>query len=82
MSIRGHFENGVIVLDEPAALEEGAAVLIEPFAAPAKPPSDISLEGRPILNGGQLLEFSGIMEGYPPDMARNHDHYLHGRPKK
>ena len=32
--------------------------------------------------GKVLLEFAGTAEGLPPDMARNHDHYLHGTPKK
>ena len=24
----------------------------------------------------------GIVHGYPPDLAKNHDHYLYGMPKK
>jgi hypothetical protein len=28
-----------------------------------------------------LLEFAGTAEGLPPDLAENHDHYLHGAPK-
>jgi hypothetical protein len=29
-----------------------------------------------------LLEFAGTAEGLPPDLAENHDHYLHGAPKR
>jgi hypothetical protein len=29
-----------------------------------------------------LLEFVGKAEGLPPDMAEQHDHYLHGIPKR
>jgi hypothetical protein len=29
-----------------------------------------------------LLEFAGTAEGLPPDLAENHDHYLHGTPKR
>jgi hypothetical protein len=29
-----------------------------------------------------LLEFAGKAEGLPPDLAENHDHYLHGTPKR
>jgi hypothetical protein len=29
-----------------------------------------------------LLKFSGIIRGGPTDLARNHDHYLHGTPRK
>jgi len=32
--------------------------------------------------GRRLKEFAGVAQGLPSDMARNHDHYLHGRPKK
>jgi hypothetical protein len=32
--------------------------------------------------GKQLLQFAGIAEDLPSDIARNHDHYLHGLPKK
>lgn len=30
--------------------------------------------------GEALLEFAGVAEGLPADMAENHDHYLHARP--
>ena len=29
-----------------------------------------------------LKQFAGAVRGLPSDMARNHDHYLHARPKK
>ena len=29
-----------------------------------------------------LLEFASTAEGLPPDLAENHDHYLHGAPKR
>lgn len=32
--------------------------------------------------GKVLLEFAGTAEGLPPDMARNHDHYLYGTPRQ
>jgi len=69
---KGHVENGVIVLDERVALPDGTAVRIEPV------PSDADLDR---LRQG-LLSLSGIAKGMPSDMARNHDHYLHGTPKK
>ncbi len=34
------------------------------------------------LAGGRLKRFAGAVRGLPSDMARNHDHYLHARPKK
>ena len=32
--------------------------------------------------GEVLLDFAGTAEGLPRDMARNHDHYLHGTPRE
>jgi mRNA-degrading endonuclease RelE of RelBE toxin-antitoxin system len=32
--------------------------------------------------GRRLKKFAGAVRGLPADMAENHDHYLHGRPKK
>jgi hypothetical protein len=32
--------------------------------------------------GEALLEVAGSAQGLPSDLARNHDHYLHGAPKR
>jgi hypothetical protein len=32
--------------------------------------------------GAALLDVAGTAEGLPRDMARNHDHYLHGTPRE
>ena len=53
-------------------LEQVDLMLRELLAAPAA--------ARAI--GRHLREFSGAVRGLPRDMARNHDHYLHARPKK
>lgn len=73
MTIRGHIHNGIVVLDEPVTLPEGAKVeinvVLSEQAAPAKP--------------CRLIDLAGIIEsGLPTDLALNHDHYLHGQPKK
>jgi hypothetical protein len=34
MPIRGHVENGVVVLDEPIVLADGTAVIVEPSPSP------------------------------------------------
>ena len=36
----------------------------------------------PRAAGARLKQFAGAVRGLPSDMARNHYHYLHGRPKK
>lgn len=75
MSYRGRVQNGVVVLDGNLKLPEGAVVQIEPITAAESVGTD----------GGwakDLLEMAGTVRGLPSDLARNHDHYLYGTPKK
>jgi hypothetical protein len=68
MTYRGHVRNGVIVLDAPASLPEGAEVEVIP-----------SKDGTAMLTlAERYKDFIGIIEGLPPDLAENHDHYIHG----
>jgi hypothetical protein len=65
----GRVENGVVILEEPKALPEGTLVTV----TPVKVESTL---------GQRLMEFAGSIEGLPADMASNHDHYIHGTPRK
>jgi hypothetical protein len=42
------------------------------------------LLGRPSVRlwGEAMAEFAGVVQELPADYARNHDHYLHGTPKR
>jgi predicted DNA-binding antitoxin AbrB/MazE fold protein len=71
MSYLGEVKNGVIVLEEEVPLTEGAKVRVE----------FIETADLPTL-AERLKDFIGKAEGLPPDLAKNHDHYLHGQPKK
>jgi hypothetical protein len=71
MVYRGHVKNGIVVLDEMPNLPEGAEVQVD-VASPSE-------EGSTV--GSRLMKFAGKLEGLPSDLARNHDHYLHGAPK-
>ena len=71
MTYRGHIRNGQVVLDEQVDLPEGAEVRIEV--------QDNGHPGRTIWD--KLLEMAGTVEG-PEDWASNHDHYIHGTPKR
>ena len=71
MVYRGHLKNGVVVFDEPAPFPEGAEVSV-----------DLACDKDDVPLGKALLRFSGIVDDLPSDMARNHDHYLHGRPRR
>jgi len=82
MEYRGHVKNGVVVLDDPVDLPEGVEVRIElgaltgPEATEGRPDDE-----RPTLYE-RLKPVIGMAKGLPSDLARNHDHYLHGRPKQ
>ncbi len=69
----GEVQNGVIVL-EPGSppLPEGMKVQVAPVG-PEQAVRDLSQI---------LLDFAGSLEGLPEDMAAQHDHYLHGTPRR
>lgn len=67
MTIRGHVENGMVVLDEPVALPEGATVQVE-LTVPSSGPS----------LGRKLLRHAGKAQHLPSDAAQNHNHCLYG----
>ncbi len=71
MVYRGHIQNGVVVLDAEVTLPEGTEVNVEPVSAAAR----ATLAER-------LGDLIGSMPELPPDMAAQHDHYLHGAPKR
>ena len=71
MPYRGHVENGVVVLDEAQPLPEGTEVNVEPVE-----PS------RPRTLAERFSKVIGTAVDLPSDMAKNHDHYLHGTPKE
>ena len=76
MTYRGHVKNGVVVLDEPVKLPEGAEVQVDLQATlPDKPAAD----EIPTLYE-QLEPFIGKAQGLPPDASVNLDHYLYGVP--
>jgi hypothetical protein len=71
VSYTGKVKNGVVVLPPDVKLPEGTEVKVETVEPP-----------KPDTIGQRLKRFAGTARGLPPDMAENHDHYLHGRPKK
>jgi len=72
MVYRGHIQNGVVVVDGTPDLPEGAEVRVELLPA--------GEQGSSL--GQRLMRFAGVLRGLPPDLARNHDHYLYGVPRK
>ncbi len=71
MTYRGHVKNGQITLDEPVSLPEGTKLNIEIVDSHEQEPTVWE----------KLLELAGSVEG-PSDWAENHDHYIHGTPRR
>jgi len=71
MTYRGHVKNGQITLDEAICLPEGAEVNVEVVEKGEQQPTIWD----------KLLAIAGTIEG-PEDWAENHDHYIHGTPKR
>lgn len=71
ITISGCVHGNTVVMDEDIGLPEGTPVTVHVETASAR----LSLADR-------LRDVIGIANDLPPDMARNHDHYLHGAPKK
>jgi hypothetical protein len=69
MSILGHVQNGVVIFEGGVSLPDGTAVRVERLERADQP---ASLQG-------QLLEWAGKGVELPADLARRHDHYLHGQ---
>jgi len=77
MTWRGRVRGGVIIPDQDAKLDEGSEVTIQPVEAESSPGP---VEECTLAE--HLLKFAGVLDGLPADLAQNHDHYIHGTPKK
>lgn len=74
MLLEGTITNGVIVLDQPPTFPEGTRVEV---ALKEKLEAE---EHKPTLLG--LLKLAGTLSDLPSDFAAEHDHYIHGTPKR
>jgi hypothetical protein len=72
MTVYGHVRNGVIELDSPTALPEGAAVTVRVISP--EPNEKPTVKERPIL------KYSGIIKGMDPHASRRVDEVLYGAP--
>ena len=71
MIYRGHVQKGVIVFDKGVELPEGTEVTVQMVNAP---------QGKTLAE--QFADVIGTVPDLPGDMAEQHDHYLHGAPKR
>ena len=77
MTLQGTINSGAIVLDQPAPWPEGTRV--EVLLKVVEPREQE--ERKPTLSR-RLLKHAGTVPGLPADMAEQHDHYIHGSPKR
>jgi hypothetical protein len=79
MTYRGTVRSGVVVLPADVALPEGAeVVVVVPEGEPTKvATTDVWMK---LTDLGRWSETQP--SDLPPDLAENHDHYLHGQPKR
>jgi hypothetical protein len=71
MSVPGIVKDGVVILPPGLVPADGTPVQVEL-------PTPSEADGL----AKDLLEWAGKGVNLPSDLAENHDHYLHGRPKK
>lgn len=74
MTLRGHIRNGTVVLDEPPHLPDGTAVEVEL--------REVDEQDAPPTLYERYKQIIGIAPGLPSDFSINHDHYIHGTPKR
>ena len=77
MTYRGHVHNGAVVLDERAALPEGASVEVSVLSEP-----QTSRSGPSPTFYSEFKDLIGQVKNMPEDGAVNLDHYLYGHPKR
>jgi hypothetical protein len=83
MTVEGHIENGQIVLNQEIPLPEGMKVRVEFVSkeTPQESTKEADSEDLPSLYE-RMKSVAGKAKGLPTDLAINHDHYLHGQPKR
>ena len=78
MSYKGTVKNGTVVLPPDADLPDGTEVEVTPL--PVRDENHKSAAEEKSF-ADRYRKFIGVCEG-PADLAENHDHYIHGAPKK
>jgi hypothetical protein len=75
----GKVSNGAIVLPPGAHLPDGTAVEVRPIETTG---DDAALAGAVADLTDELVRLSKQTRELPADLAAQHDHYLHGHPKR
>jgi hypothetical protein len=81
VTFQGTVQNGVIILEGGACLPDGTTVTIVPsLGNQLRDESETSTIGKELAELGRWAEMQTC--NLPSDLAKNHDHYLHGLPKR
>jgi hypothetical protein len=82
MTLHGTVQNGVVVFQDGITIPDGTLVTI----VPAPRVSEVAAEKDTRTIGQKLADLGRWVEtqpcNLPEDLAENHNHYLHGLPKK
>ena len=73
MTYHGHIKDGVVILNDAPFFPDGTEVQVQIMKPAHATTSSL---------GQRLMKYAGKAEGLPTDLARNHDHYIHGTPQK
>jgi predicted DNA-binding antitoxin AbrB/MazE fold protein len=82
LEIEAVYENGTLKLPRLLPLTEGQKVTITVHQAAGVVHEPAHQAASPSPLGEALLRHAGKAVGLPEDMAAQHDHYLHGTPKR
>lgn len=74
MTFVGKISNGAVLLPPGTHLAEGTEVRIEPIAPPPSPERKARVSA--------LRKLAASLDGLPADLAKNHDHYISGTPRR
>ena len=80
MTIEGVVQKGTIILENGAQVPDGTRVQVIVPENALKQPITAETEPQPTLAG--LLKYAGCLKDLPADFAEQHDHYIHGTPKR
>ena len=74
-TLTGTVVNGMVVFDGGQTMPDGTKVRVA--AEPTEPAGE-----KPQGTLACLLKFAGTVPDLPADFAEQHDHYIHGTPKR
>lgn len=85
IQFNAHFDGKNLCPEEPVSLPENVSLRVtvaEPGLRDAVvPEGPLGEPTRPTL-AERFKNIIGVVDDLPEDMAENHDHYLHGTPKR